>query len=488
MRNGKDPNSILAREFKKAGIFLSSEELAKFELLLGLLLRKKDELDLTRVDDPLNVINKHLVDGALAAEYIDPQGVLMDLGSGAGFPGLPLAIRRPDWSLLLAEPRLKRLSFMEEAVNLLKLVNVDFYPHKVGANFQRPIQSVIVRDFAPLAETLMLVAGILPAGGALFLMKGERVERELSEAKKLPEWKQFRGLRDYSYELGQTGIKRRIICLSKRGDSPGRLEPSAAGGLETAPKITEIASAVNSSYKNWRKLLTGHQIKKSGEALFSGKKIIKDLARLKPELIKAILARKLTELEGWSFPQETPIYLLRPEIFPALDAAGTGPPLVVAEAPYIPPWEPEDMAQGVTLFIPFQDPANVGAIIRSAAALGAAVVLLKEAANPFHPKALRAAGPALFLGSLWRGPSLAELARMDLPFLWALSAQGENIYHFEPPESLSLAMGLEGPGLDALWPSEKRLSLPMKAGVESLNAAAAASMALAVLASKGVGA
>jgi tRNA G18 (ribose-2'-O)-methylase SpoU len=120
--------------------------------------------------------------------------------------------------------------------------------------------------------------------------------------------------------------------------------------------------------------------------------------------------------------------------------------------------------------------------VRTAAALGADAVLLEEAATPYHPKALRASGPALWLTGVLSGPPLRDLAAMARPDVYALSPDGEDLFGFRPPPGpLGLALGLEGPGLDAVWPAGRRLGIPMAEGVDSLNAAAAAAAALAVV-------
>jgi 16S rRNA (guanine527-N7)-methyltransferase len=473
---------MISREFSLAGLDLSERELERFLWLDDLLMERKDDLDLTRIDDPLSIIVKHYLDGAMAAELIEPGGLLMDLGSGAGFPGLAIAIRRPDWPILLSEPRMKKLAFMEEAVNLLGLDNVEFYPHKVGPRFDRQIQSIVARDFGSVSAIMSLAAPILPPGGKLFLMKGDGAEAELEVASEFPEWDCFQELGHQAYRLPTMGLKRRILAFSRRGGRDWAQKSWPRGRVQ--PKITEISSRVNSRYKAWVKLSDGRHIRKSGECLISGGKAIKDFLSLRPQLARGVLGRRLDDFEGFSIPPHIPVFLVRQEIFPDLDAIGTGPPLLLAEAPEIPAWDPDESFAGLRFFVPFQDPSNVGAIIRSAAAFGAGIVLLKEAASPYHPKALRASGPATYLAALSRGPSLSRLSAMGLGHTLALSAQGRDIYSFRPPESLSLVMGLEGPGLDHLWPPEKRLAIPMRPGLESLNASAAAVAAMAILGGK----
>ena len=129
----------------------------------------------------------------------------------------------------------------------------------------------------------------------------------------------------------------------------------------------------------------------------------------------------LTGPEGPPPPVERSIEWLRfsASLFKQLDVVGTHGPLLLVKVPEIAPWSDElAWPSGCTVFVPFQDPENVGAVIRSAAAFGAArVVLLREAAHPFLPRASRAAGPALFQVPLQAGPPLAELRVESAPLI-----------------------------------------------------------------------
>jgi tRNA G18 (ribose-2'-O)-methylase SpoU len=141
------------------------------------------------------------------------------------------------------------------------------------------------------------------------------------------------------------------------------------------------------------------------------------------------------------------------------------------------PWQPSDgFAPGCTVLVPFQDPENVGAVIRSAVAFGAnRVVLLAEAAHPYHPKAVRASGGTVFLAELQSGPPLDRLP--DDPRIVPISAEGADVATFAFPERFGLLVGVEGPGLPARF-RDRALSVPMAGRVESLNAATAAAIVL----------
>jgi 16S rRNA (guanine527-N7)-methyltransferase len=463
---------LIAEEFGSAGLKLKKLELQKLSKLHLLLLSRNKELDLTRITDPRTMVVKHYLDSALAAGLMEHEGTLMDLGSGAGFPGLPMAIINPHWRLLLAEPRAKRLKFLDEAIALLNLDNVALYPHKVTGGLNLDLGGLVARDFGSCESIIELAAKILPKGAGLHLMRGPAAEMELERAGRLPERREFGKAACQAYSLGPGWPGRRLVSMVKlgRGGRPGKTPGRAA---------TEIASPMNPRYKSLVKLLGGRGAKKAGEAILSGRKSVPETLESRPEKVLALLAAGERGYEGLRVPEGIEVIHIRSEIFPALDLFGTGPPLLLIKAEAPPRWDPEEPFEGIRLLVPFQDPANVGAVIRTAAAMGVEVVLLKEAANPFHPKALRASGPAVFEASLLAGPSLGEIAPRE--GFYALTPKGQSIRDFKPPSSLHLVMGLEGQGLKGAWPEERRLSIPMRPGVESLNAAAAAAVAMALV-------
>ncbi len=464
--------NLLNNTFLAANLTLTPQELNAFTKLHQLLVAKNENRDLTRVHGERNLILKHYVDGALAAEMIKPCGLTMDLGTGAGFPGLPIAIRRPHWPLLLAEPRGRRLAFMEEVVNLLGLNNVEFYPHKVGPRFDRAICNFITRDFESAVASLTRAQEIIPPGGRVYLMKGPGVDAELAEAQEHPAWLEFEIEDDRAYDFDNGRIRRRLITWRKKD---GTKKPRQ---IYNQP-VVEIASRENLRYKSWLKSLSGRGLKKNSVALISGRKFISEIISRFPDQVAGVIARRKDELEGLLLPPTTTVYLVRPEIFAPLDTTGAGSPLLLLNIPNWPIW-PGELAPGLTLFLPFQDPANLGAAIRTATALGARVVLLAEATNPWHPKSLRAAGPALLQAEIYQGPSLKELATKNICGINALSPVGSDFLSADLPENCGLVFGLEGPGLGDVWPAEKCLAIPMAPGVESLNAAATVAVCLGI--------
>ncbi len=228
------------------------------------------------------------------------------------------------------------------------------------------------------------------------------------------------------------------------------------------------------------KLLSGKGIKKQGRALLSGPKQVGEVLQEFPEKCTGILSTSGMSVPAGITREDLEAYQLAPELFRELDLFGTDSPVLIVKAEPFALWNNGPWPPGCTVLVPFQDPANVGAVVRSGAAFGISqLVLLQEAAHPFHPKAVRVAGSSLFRVPMVRGPSIADLSVAEAPLI-TLSPRGTDIANYPFPETFGLVPGIEGPGLPPSLRDYVSLSIPMEGRVESLNAALATGIALYV--------
>jgi TrmH family RNA methyltransferase len=242
--------------------------------------------------------------------------------------------------------------------------------------------------------------------------------------------------------------------------------------------VKEINSRHNHDFQAFLRILKGQAVKKHGLAFLSGPKQVREILAEFPEHCEGLILSTKQKMPEDILAPNLQTYSLSAELFREIDAFGTNHPVLIVRVPQFPPWNAGAACEGCTLLIPFQDPSNVGAVIRSAAAFGVTnLVVLKEAAHPFHYKSTRAGGSAIFRVPVFEGPSIMQLGGAISPII-TLSSGGEDIRKFRFPESFCLLPGLEGPGLPPELRHLKSLSIPMEHGVESLNAALATGIAL----------
>lgn len=130
--------------------------------------------------------DRHLINCALLGEAIAPDTDICDIGSGAGLPGLVLAIARPDLKVTLVEPLLRRTTFLEEAVGELGLENVEVVPARAEElHGVREFSVVTSRAVAPLDRLLAWSMPLVRQGGELVAMKGSSVHEEIEDAEQV---------------------------------------------------------------------------------------------------------------------------------------------------------------------------------------------------------------------------------------------------------------------------------------------------------------
>jgi tRNA(Leu) C34 or U34 (ribose-2'-O)-methylase TrmL len=241
----------------------------------------------------------------------------------------------------------------------------------------------------------------------------------------------------------------------------------------------DIFSPNSRTFKMFLSLTKARGIKKHHLAIVSGPKQTAEAAREFPDRCEGLIFSEDQGPPPMAAIGHIARYRLARELFRQLDLFDTGRPLLIMRFPAFPQLMEEAWPPGCTLCIPFQDPANVGSVIRAAAAFGVSrVVILKEAAHPFHPKAVRAAGGNIFRMPMLEGPRLSELAPPGVPVI-TLSPRGEDVSGYRFPPSFCLVPGLEGPGIPgSLIRADAALAIPMKNRVESLNAAMATGIVL----------
>lgn len=269
-----------------------------------------------------------------------------------------------------------------------------------------------------------------------------------------------------------------------------------------------ITSPLNPVYRDLRECLTSKGIRKHGLFVISGERAVRETLERFPHLARSLLLCRVRHrgtgpmnslspsgygalMAGTARAKECTadrppgfsVLSLSSELFDELDVTGTHTPLLLARAPEINEARLDHPPQGLEILCSLGDPANVGALLRSAAAFGASkVILLKESASPFHPKAVRAASASTLLTALERGPSIDDLATKshmasEQSHLVALDMQGETISDFQWPRNVRILIGEEGRGVPSST-AFKYVSIPMANAVESLNATVASSIAL----------
>jgi 16S rRNA (guanine527-N7)-methyltransferase len=127
--------------------------------------------------------DRHLVNCAVVADLLPDSGELVDIGSGAGLPGIVLAMLRPRMRVVLLEPQLRRVSFLTECVAELKLDNVEVTRGR-AEELVRSSDIATARAVAPMERLVGLAAGLLRPGGTLLAIKGQNAEAELFAARR----------------------------------------------------------------------------------------------------------------------------------------------------------------------------------------------------------------------------------------------------------------------------------------------------------------
>lgn len=176
----------LAAGMQALGIALPAATQEKLLAYAAFLEKWNRTYSLTALRDPLLAVSHHLLDSLAILPFVNGTN-LLDVGSGGGQPGIPLAIARPELAVTLVDSNGKKTAFLQQAAIELGLKNVQVVAARVEAyRPPAPFAAITSRAFAELADFVSMTRHLLAPGGAWLAMKGVRPEAEMNKLRDLP--------------------------------------------------------------------------------------------------------------------------------------------------------------------------------------------------------------------------------------------------------------------------------------------------------------
>lgn len=209
---------LFKKYLKEIDIELSDIQLSKFYYYMNDMLEWNEKINLTAITEYEDIIIKHFIDSLIIYKYLNAKKVI-DIGTGAGFPGIPIKIYREDLNVVLLDSLNKRIKFLENIINKLELkeiIAIHGRAEEFGKNkdYREKFDIVTARAVANLEILSEYMLPFLKVGGIAICLKGPKFE-ELNNAKEII--KEMGGIIEKidNYNLPLTNIERNIIIIKK---------------------------------------------------------------------------------------------------------------------------------------------------------------------------------------------------------------------------------------------------------------------------------
>ncbi|RDY25301.1 16S rRNA (guanine(527)-N(7))-methyltransferase RsmG [Romboutsia weinsteinii] len=232
---------ILKNGLEDLGIDVNDEMLEQFKIYREILVDWNQKMNLTGIEDEKEVYIKHFLDSVSGVSngYIQDGMSLIDVGTGAGFPGLPLKICLKDLNLTLLDSLNKRINFLQEVSNNISLENVEFIHGRAedfgkDENYREQYDIATARAVAGLPILMELCVPFIKVGGYFVCLKGPNANLELEESKAAMEVLGVEFIEKIDVELPDSELKHNILVFKKVINTPEKY-PRKAGKLSKKP-------------------------------------------------------------------------------------------------------------------------------------------------------------------------------------------------------------------------------------------------------------
>ncbi|MEW6615020.1 MAG: 16S rRNA (guanine(527)-N(7))-methyltransferase RsmG [Thermodesulfobacteriota bacterium] len=211
---------ILYKGANAINVSLTPREIELFKTYLMELKRWSSKINITAIHDDIEIVVKHFIDSLSPLNYIPQNSSLLDIGSGGGFPGIPLKIANPSLSVTLLDSTLKKVNFQKQIIRLLQLNNIKAVHGRAEdkSSYRKtdsPFDVVISRAFSGLGKFLAIGEPYLKRDGLLIAMRGRGAKRELAVNEEVLTCLRLKLVNIVEFNLPYLNEKRKLIVLTK---------------------------------------------------------------------------------------------------------------------------------------------------------------------------------------------------------------------------------------------------------------------------------
>ena len=213
----------LKQLFEKYNIKVSNEQEKMFDRYFSMLIETNKVLNLTAIVDEREVLIKHFLDSVLPEKLLTNGASVIDVGTGAGFPSLPLKIVRPDLEFWLVDSLNKRINFLNEVITELNLSKITAFHSRAedfAKNHREKFDFAVARAVAPLNTLVEYLLPFIKIGGFAIIYKSSKLNEELAVAQNAIKILGGRVEKTEKFVIEEENLERNILVIKKISKTP----------------------------------------------------------------------------------------------------------------------------------------------------------------------------------------------------------------------------------------------------------------------------
>lgn len=217
----------LIENLKEIGVNINYNKANEFSIYMQILLEWNEKMNLTAIVEKNDILQKHFVDSLTALKYINQKDRIIDVGTGAGFPGIPIKIVEEDTKITLMDSLNKRIIFLQEVITKLNLNNITTIHSRAedlakDIRYREKYDIAISRAVANLSTLVEYMLPFVKVRGKCLCMKGNNIDEEVTNAKKAIKELGGKIINVENFRLPNSDIERNIIIIKKIHSTPAK--------------------------------------------------------------------------------------------------------------------------------------------------------------------------------------------------------------------------------------------------------------------------